>query len=333
MAGLGDLASMAAIAGGAVTGSGLLMAGGALGGMMTDDSSGGSQDISSSINAILNKALSQSVNTMQNYTGQAVNQENTSLQNAINSITGATATATQQATNTMNQGLSTYQTLQGPSANQGYQALDTLSGTLGLATPVGGSANLVANQTQASSLAKQLAPMLQSMNGNYSAPTAPTAYTAIGASGLTPAQITQLQSQAAGQVEAWNAPGNSTANNIATRDQTLQYLQGNTGAYNSFWNSLPLLDQGESATQAAQNQQNIANNIGNIQNLATGDFNTDQSNLINSINTAGTNAYNTAFGQYTTQNNNYNQVNQLLGATANNPQLMALLANNLQGQL
>lgn len=125
------------------------------------------------MNTMLNSSLNQAINSSTAYTNQGVSQLNTSNQAATDALKQYLASGTQAAQGAAQQGLFDYKTAQSPYANAGYAANDKLMQSLGLATPKGGSANSV----QMQQMGAQLAPLLQSLKGQYTAGDAPTAPT------------------------------------------------------------------------------------------------------------------------------------------------------------
>lgn len=152
------------------------LAGSALGGMLGGGGSSKQQlyytpGFINTMNDMLQKSMNSALNTSERFMNKGVdtltaarNQNTQTLQDYLKS-------ALSQAQMFGNQGLTGYRTAQSPYATAGYDALDAYKQSLGLSTPMGGSANQVRMQQAA----QKLAPLLQSLKGNYSAPVNPGA--------------------------------------------------------------------------------------------------------------------------------------------------------------
>jgi hypothetical protein len=341
MSKLTDAGAMNAIGLGAVTGSGLLMGGGALLGMLGsgDEDSGPSQfEI---VQNLLNSALKDALAMNNEYSGKAISQQQQSLNDAINTLTGYNTQSQKLASSTMNNATKQYQALQSPYAQAGYDATDAYRQSLGMNNIVGGSANYANNSMQALELANQLNPLLSQMKGNYN-PTAPEEYKALTAADVSEAKRKELQHQAAvkwAEVHM-NAPRlGAGAKDLGIR-QAEQYLNGDKNAMNyeylygpkDFINSPGLKKGGKTYTpeMQAQDRQNA-----NISRAGTMDtlLNQNINDYLSSTNQAGQAQYQTQLGQYNQQKGLLDQSNSILQQASSNPQLMSLLASQLRGKI
>lgn len=290
---------------GAVTGSGALMGLGALGAMFGSDGGSG-QSVQDSINAILNKALKNAINSSTSYTNSAVQTQNAFLNQAINSLTGYNQQAVNAATSNINNSLAQSQMLRQPYSTAGLNAQDAWSRSLGLATPQGGSAAMIQNQQTA----QQLAPLLKSLNGNYTIGDAPTLGKMLTASDVDINSQQSKQDIINNTLSLWDQAnagfkGSSAASRQLALDQAKQYLM--TGNKNVMYGS-NATDPGYLA-QMSRLRDNTASQLTKLYSQAQNSY---VQNTINKANTATQNTYNTALNSYNQQSGQINQLNSLL---------------------
>lgn len=251
-------------------------------------------DFVTNMNKMLEESLGRALTSSQGYTQTAINTLGQGQQNANNTLQNYLKDALSQSNLLANKGLSQYQQLQGPYAKAGYDSLDAYKQTLGLSTPMGGSAA----QIQAQQQAQKLAPLLQKLGGNYSAPTAPTA-----------ASLTQLPNMDAIKSSIDSNRINSALSGLFGNLRVNPNGQGR-GMWNYAGNDISGLEKGKYYTTDQVYGNTDAQNWARNQ-LAQSQYNAS-ANTINAQNNAAQQKYNTANTAYQGQLENYNQANSMI---------------------
>lgn len=165
-------------------------------------------DTISQMNTILNNALGNAVNTSTGLTNQAIGQQNQSLGAATSALTAGNNAANNAVAQNVNTGTKENQALNAPYSSAGYQALDNYMGTLGLATPVGGSQALSQNLYNAA----QINPAIQSLQQAAQANNNTNPYQAVAPMGAAPTLANYSGGISASQIANYLAQNETFAN-------------------------------------------------------------------------------------------------------------------------
>lgn len=274
---------------------GLLGTAGVLAGMFGGgDEGSGYPDVSAILNAALDRAMGQN----QHWTGKGINQLRESLGVATNAFNTSKTDAIKAAQDAAQQGFNLSQQLRAPYGRAGYNALDKWQQSLGLATPTGGSYNLVQNQQ----LADKLSPLLAELKGNYAAGTAPTLAETVTADTVNIDKAGLLQNLLSNVPGKIVGSGQGADINQLNQVKALvkHYSEGNRDIFNNPVNYNTL------ANPSNKNYKNILLNAMDTQANAYKQHVASQQNAANKA------AYDSALNAYNTRSNNINQLNQML---------------------